>query len=111
MQGQQLKFVDSELMDISAMLRETPALWNRYRERASQVTAIVNQCGVMKDSNNVAWRTYCIDTIQRYATYDHETRMDHGLSTWCESEWHKVLCDDTENVRALTGKSYLILYL
>ena len=105
MQGQDSKSIDSELMDISAMLRETPALWKNYQGRALGITTVINQNGIMRDPASVAWRAYCIGIIQRYATYDHETRRDYTLSTWCEREWHRVLLDDPENVRALTGKA------
>ncbi|MCJ1239457.1 hypothetical protein MMC14_007453, partial [Varicellaria rhodocarpa] len=103
MQGQYLKFIDAELMDIGSMLQETPVLWRHYQERALRVTTIADQYGIMRDKDNMGLRTNCLDVIQRYATYDHETMRDHILSTWCERGWHQVLEDDPENVRALSG--------
>ena len=112
MQGQYLKFIDAELMDIGSMLQETPVLWRHYQERALRVTTIADQYGIMRDKDNMGLRTNCLDVIQRYATYDHETMRDHILSTWCERGWHQVLEDDPENVRALSGKySPLLSYL
>ena len=111
MQSQNLKFIDAELLDIESMLKETPVLWRHYQERALRVTSIADQYGIMRDKGNVGWRTYCLNIIQRYATYDYETMRDYILSTWCERGWHQVLEDDSENVRALSGKcSPLLLY-
>lgn len=75
---------------------------------ARQVVSQIDHSQIMSSTQRLQERTWLIQGLQQYATYDEDTGAYQELARWCERQWNKILQQQSDNATALKGGPFII---
>ncbi|KAL9111773.1 MAG: hypothetical protein Q9227_003832 [Pyrenula ochraceoflavens] len=84
------------------ILANQPNDHENYMPLATRVISYLEHSGIMTSSNQLQSRTWFIQALQRYATYDGDVDGSEDVARWCERQWNRLLQQNPENSTALT---------
>lgn len=91
------------LSTVLSALHANPGSRAHYLPLAQQVITQVNQSQIMASSQRLPERTWFLQGLQQYATWDSGQGSFQEIAAWCETQWNGILQQYPQNSAALNG--------